>query len=97
MEIAVIGDVFPPGMPTVIRKFYCRFVRTLNTIACDPVVKMITTTGCQVNPVVVNGCKSNENPIFHFFTRLTFLQPRLPPPFLTTATLVKVVNFQRMF
>jgi hypothetical protein len=63
MEITIIGDVFPPGMPAVIRKFYHWFVRTLNTIACYPVVKMGITTSCQVNPAAVNDSKSNENSI----------------------------------
>jgi hypothetical protein len=61
MEITIIGDVFPPGMLAVIRKFYLRFVRTLNTIACDPAVKMGITTSCLVNLAAVNDSKSNEN------------------------------------
>jgi hypothetical protein len=50
-------------------------------------------TGYPINPAV--GCKCNENPIslLFFFTRLTFLQPRLPPSFLATAKLVKAVDF----
>jgi hypothetical protein len=86
-------------MPEVIRKIYHRFVRTLNTIVYDPAEKHRITTRCLVNPVVINNCKSNENPIslLFFLTRLTFLQPWLPPPFLATATLVKAVDFRRMF
>jgi hypothetical protein len=84
-------------MPAVIKKFHRCFVRTLNIIVYDPAVKMGITTHYPVSPVVINGCKSYENPIFLFFTRLTFLQLRLPPPFLVTATLPKVVDFQRMF
>jgi hypothetical protein len=58
-------------MAAVIRNVYRQFVRTLNTIGWDLVVKLGITTGCPVNPVVVNGCKSNENPIslLFFFTR----------------------------
>jgi hypothetical protein len=82
VEIAIIVDVFPPVMPALTRKFYRRFVRTLNTKVYDLAVKMGITIGCPVNPVVVNGCKSNETPIsLLFFPQLTFLQPRLPPPF----------------
>jgi hypothetical protein len=50
-------------MPVVIRKFYHRFVWTLNTIIYDLTEKLRITTGCPVNPAVINGCKSNENPI----------------------------------
>jgi hypothetical protein len=82
-------------MPAMIRKFYRHFVRTLNTIVYDPTIIMGITTGFPVNPVVIDGYKSNENPssLLFFFTRLTFLQPWLPPPFLATATLVKAVDF----
>jgi hypothetical protein len=66
-EIAIIRDIFPPIMLVVIRNFYCRFVRTLNTTGCDPTVKLDITISCPVNPVVVNGCKSNENPISLLF------------------------------
>jgi hypothetical protein len=53
------------------------------------------TTGFPVNPMVIDDHKSNENPIslLFFFTRLTFLQPWLPAPFLVIATQVKAVDF----
>jgi hypothetical protein len=65
----------------------------------DPAKKHRIATGCPINPAVIKGCKSNENPIslLFFFTRLTFVQPWLPPPFLATAKLVKAVDFRRMF
>jgi len=50
-------------MPALIRKFYRRFVRTLNIIIYDPAGKLRITTGCPITPAVVKGCKSNENPI----------------------------------
>ena len=69
-------------MPVVIRKFYRHFVRALNTIIYDPAEKLRITTGCSINPAVIKGCKSIENPIaLLFFTRLTFLQPWLPHHF----------------
>jgi hypothetical protein len=88
-----------PFLPAVIRKFHRCFVGTLNTIIYDPMEKLRITAGCPINSAVIKGCKSNENPIslLFFFTRLTFLQPWLPPPFLVTAKLVKAVDFRRMF
>jgi hypothetical protein len=82
-------------MQVVIRKFYRSFVRTLNTIVYDSAVKMGITTSYPVNPAVINGYKSNENPIslLFFFTRLTFIQPWLPRPFLATAMLVEAIDF----
>ena len=70
-EIAIIQDVFPLVMLAVIRNFYRRFVRILDTIGCDPAVKLGITIGCPFNPAVVNGCKCNENPIslLFLFTR----------------------------
>jgi hypothetical protein len=82
-------------MLAMIRKFYRCFVRTLNTIVYDLAVTMGITTVFPVNPMVIDGYKSNENPIslLFFFTRLTFLQPWLLAPFLVIAMLVKAVDF----
>ena len=89
-----------PFLMAVIRKFYRHFIWRLNTLIYDPVEKLRITTGCPINSAVIKGCKSNKNPIsllFFFFTRLTVLQPWLPPPILATAKLVKAVDFRRMF
>jgi hypothetical protein len=99
VEITIIEDVFPPFHANGDKKVLPPFCLNTEYHNLQSGKKLRITIGCPINPAVIKGCKSNENPIFLLFsfTWLTFLQPWLPPPFLVTTTLVKAVDFQRMF
>jgi hypothetical protein len=74
VEIAIIEDVFLPFSTSSDKKVLLSFCSDTEYHNLWFGEKHRITTGCPINPMVIKGCKSNENPIsLLFFTWFTFL------------------------